>query len=187
MQVALGQITQLKSYFWPTQVSRWDAKKLSYRKSYMKVQVCFKWNVSDLSIFTVYIYTYIQYIYIQCVYIYTYITYIHIYITHICYIYITYIQFNILEIHILFEEVDILFYLRFHRYLVMPREEADRALMHWIFFLKCESHIWNRLGPVLMRNTIRKVKEAPYGHLAPVLDLLISKHLMWIQPVQHHF
>ena len=144
-----------------------------------------------IHIYSIYIYTYIQciytvYIYIQCVYIYIYNIYT-IYITHICYIYITYIQFNILEIHILFEEVDILFYLRFHRYLVMPREEADRALMHWIFFLKCESHVWNRLGPVLMRNTIRKVKEAPYGHLAPVLNLLISKHLMWIQPVQHHF
>ena len=98
-----------------------------------------------------------------------------------------YLQFNILETHILFEEIDILFYLRFHRYPIMPREEADRALTHWILLLKCESHIWNRVGPMLMRNTIRKVKEAPDGHLTPVLDLLIGEYLTWIQAVQHHF
>ena len=98
-----------------------------------------------------------------------------------------YLQFNILETHILFEKIDILFYLRFHRYPIMPREEADRALTHWIILLKCESHIWNRVGPMLMRNTIRKVKKAPYGHLTPVLDLLIGEYLTWIQAVQHHF
>lgn len=40
---------------------------------------------------------------------------------------------------------------------------------------------------MLMRNTITKVKEASYGHLTPVLDLLIGEHLTWIQAVQHHF
>ena len=42
-----------------------------------------------------------------------------------------------------------------------------------IFYRNVSVTFETRVGPILMKNHFRIVKEAPGGHLAPVLDLLM--------------